>query len=161
MDESSEEQTETVVAAENQVVPAEQTSAPPLEMPTDVTLPTEVHTSSFAALPSEPDTDLAITPEVAVEQPIAPVDTTPAIVQEPVAPVAEVPVQTQQLPAVGTPVLPMQSLDQTPVAVAEQQNTVVEQQINIQPVAPAIDINAQVPGTINPPVALDSTPQTA
>ena len=33
--------------------------------------------------------------------------------------------------------------------------------INIQPSVPVVDMNGQIPGSVNPPVALDSTPQTA
>ena len=64
-----------------------------------------------------------------------------------------------------TPVLPTQAVVEAPVptppSATMMPNPATEPIINIQPAVPAIDINAQMPGTVNPPVALDSTPQAA
>ena len=64
-----------------------------------------------------------------------------------------------------TPVLPAQAVVEAPVPMPPPAtigpNPATEPIINIQPAVPAIDINAQMPGSVNPPVALDSTPQAA
>ena len=85
--------------------------------------------------------------------------------QMPVQPEVAIPVENQVVMPTETPVLPTQTTGEAPVPLPPPTvvapNPATEPIINIQPAAPAIDINAQMPGTINPPVALDSTPQAA
>ena len=192
---------ETEVSTE--VTPADTV---PLEMPTDVALPTEVNTSDFAALPMEPAAELPIQSTETQEEPVLPMEPVipmegqapvveaqsiapveqPAIPMEPVA--MPMPLDTampmeqpQQMPVqpevtqqsivapvampTETPVLPTQAVVEAPVPMPPpatmMPNPATEPIINIQPAVPAIDINAQMPGTVNPPVALDSTPQAA
>ena len=195
-------ETSTEVAAE--AIPVEQTAAAPLEMPTDVALPTEVNTSDFAILPEEPTADLPVVPTETAEQsilpmePVIPIEGQAPVVeaapiapaeqplsmeqvvapmpmeavmpveqpqQMPVQPEVAIPVENQVVMPTETPVLPTQAMGEAPVPLPPPTvvapNPATEPIINIQPAAPAIDINAQMPGTINPPVALDSTPQAA
>ena len=85
--------------------------------------------------------------------------------QMPVQPEVAIPVENQIVMPTETPVLPTQTTGEAPVPLPPPTvvapNPATEPIINIQPAAPAIDINAQMPGTVNPPVALDSTPQAA
>ena len=113
-----------------------------------------------------------------VEQPALPMDAvaTPAPLETvmPVEQPQQMPVQQEmtEQPVVvpvalptETPVLPAQAVVEAPVPMPPPAtigpNPATEPIINIQPAVPAIDINAQMPGSVNPPVALDSTPQAA
>ena len=194
--------TETQVEVTTEVVPMENEG--PLEMPTEVALPTEVNTSDFAALPIEQNVELPIQPtteEVVLPmEPVVPVEgQAPVVEAQSIAPVeqpaipmdaVEIPApletvmpveQPQQMPIqpemtqqpvvapvallTETPVLPAQAVVEAPVPMPPPAtigpNPATEPIINIQPAVPAIDINAQMPGSVNPPVALDSTPQAA
>ena len=194
--------TEAVTEATIEVVPMK--NEVPLEMPTEVALPTEVNTSAFAALPVEQNVELPIQPtteEVVLPmEPVVPVEgQAPVVEVQSIAPVKQpalsmdavatpapletvMPVeQPQQMPVqpemteqpvvvpvalpTETPVLPAQAVVEAPVPMPPPAtigpNPATEPIINIQPAVPAIDINAQMPGSVNPPVALDSTPQAA
>ena len=194
--------TEAVTEATTEVVPMK--NEVPLEMPTEVALPTEVNTSAFAALPVEQNVELPIQPtteEVVLPmEPVVPVEgQAPVVEAQSIAPVeqpalpmdaVEIPApletvmpveQPQQMPIqpemteqpvvapvalpTETPVLPAQAVVEAPVPMPPPAtigpNPATEPIINIQPAVPAIDINAQMPGSVNPPVALDSTPQAA
>lgn len=196
----TEPTTEMVTEAQVEVA----TEAVPLEMPTEVALPTEVNTSDFAALPMEQNVELSIKPtsEEAVlsMEPVVPVEgQAPVVEAQSIAPVEQsailmnavatpapletvMPVeQPQQMPVqpemtqqpvvapvalpTETPVLPAPAVVEAPVPMPPQATIgptpATEPIINIQPSVPAIDINAQMPGSVNPPVALDSTPQAA
>ena len=194
--------TEAQVEVTTEVVPMENEG--PLEMPTEVALPTEVNTSDFAALPMEQNVELPIQPTTEeavlpmeqvvpvegqapvveaqsiapVEQPAIPMDAVeiPAPLETvmPVEQPQQMPIQPEmtEQPVVApvalpteTPVLPAQAVIEAPVPMPPPAtivpNPATEPIINIQPAVPAIDINAQMPGSVNPPVALDSTPQAA
>ena len=105
-----------------------------------------------------------------MDQVLAPAPIEPAIPvdqpqQMPIQPEAAIPVENQVVMPTETPVLPAQAIEEAPVPLPPPTvvapNPATEPIINIQPAAPAMDINAQMPGTVNPPVALDSTPQAA
>ena len=133
---------EPVVPVEGQAPVVEAQSIAPVEQPAipmdAVATPAPLET----VMPVEQPQQMPIQPEM-IEQPV-------------VAPVA--------LPT-ETPVLPAQAVIEAPVPMPPPAtigpNPATEPIINIQPAVPAIDINAQMPGSVNPPVALDSTPQAA
>ena len=133
---------EPVVPVEGQAPVVEAQSIAPVEQPAipmdAVATPAPLET----VMPVEQPQQMPIQPEM-TEQPV-------------VAPVA--------LPT-ETPVLPAQALVEAPVPMPPPAtigpNPATEPIINIQPAVPAIDINAQMPVSVNPPVALDSTPQAA
>lgn len=133
---------EPVVPVEGQAPVVEAQSIAPVEQPAipmdAVATPAPLET----VMPVEQPQQMPIQPEM-TEQPV-------------VAPVA--------LPT-ETPVLPAQAVIEAPVPMPPPAtigpNPATEPIINIQPAVPAIDINAQMPGSVNPPVALDSTPQAA
>lgn len=133
---------EPVVPVEGQAPVVEAQSIAPVEQPAipmdAVATPAPLET----VMPVEQPQQMPIQPEM-TEQPV-------------VAPVA--------LPT-ETPVLPAQAVVEAPVPMPPPAtigpNPATEPIINIQPAVPAIDINAQMPGSVNPPVALDSTPQAA
>ena len=133
---------EPVVPVEGQAPVVEAQSIAPVEQPAipmdAVATPAPLET----VMPVEQPQQMPIQPEM-IEQPV-------------VAPVA--------LPT-ETPVLPAQAVVEAPVPMPPPAtigpNPATEPIINIQPAVPAIDINAQMPGSVNPPVALDSTPQAA
>ena len=184
LDESNEEVTEqpTEAVTNEQVIVEQSTEQPAIEEPaTDVALPEEVNTTDFAVLPNEQNADLVIPVEAEQQGPMPESVIQPEVqgppVAPPIAPVTtpqveqplQIPVQSENTqPAISqvavpteTPVLPAQTVEQIP---AQIQQPAIEQSqpaVTIQPVAPAININAQVPGSVNPPVALDSTPQAA
>ena len=133
---------EPVVPVEGQAPVVEVQSIAPVKQPAlsmdAVATPAPLET----VMPVEQPQQMPIQPEM-TEQPV-------------VAPVA--------LPT-ETPVLPAQAVVEAPVPMPPPAtigpNPATEPIINIQPAVPAIDINAQMPGSVNPPVALDSTPQAA
>ena len=155
-----------------------------LPMEQNVELPIQP-TTEEAVLPMEPVVPVdgqapvveaqSIAP---VEQPAIPMDVvaTPAPLETvmPVEQPQQMPIQPEmtEQPVVApvalpteTPVLPAQAVVEAPVPMPPPAtigpNPATEPIINIQPAVPAIDINAQMPGSVNPPVALDSTPQAA
>ena len=155
-----------------------------LPMEQNVELPIQP-TTEEAVLPMEPVVPVEGQAPVVEAQSIAPVEQ-PAIPMDAVATPAPLetvmPVeQPQQMPIqpemtdqpvvapvalpTETPVLPAQAVVEAPVPMPPPAtigpNPATEPIINIQPAVPAIDINAQMPGSVNPPVALDSTPQAA
>ena len=133
---------EPVVPVEGQAPVVEVQSIAPVEQPAlsmdAVATPAPLET----VMPVEQPQQMPVQPEM-TEQPV-------------VVPVA--------LPT-ETPVLPAQAAVEAPVPMPPPAtigpNPATEPIINIQPAVPAIDINAQMPGSVNPPVALDSTPQAA
>lgn len=153
------------------VLPTEQVVDTPVEATEQAVLPMEqvisvegqapvVEASPIAPVeqPSPMDQVLApspIEPAIPVEQPQ----------QMPIQPEVAIPVENQVVMPTETPVLPAQAMEEAPVPLPPPTvvapNPATEPIINIQPAAPAMDINAQMPGTVNPPVALDSTPQAA
>ena len=155
-----------------------------LPMEQNVELPIQP-TTEEAVLPMEPVVPVEGQAPVVEVQSIAPVEqpalsmdavATPAPLETvmPVEQPQQMPVQPEmtQQPVVvpvalptETPVLPAQAAVEAPVPMPPPAtigpNPATEPIINIQPAVPAIDINAQMPGSVNPPVALDSTPQAA
>lgn len=133
---------EPVVPVEGQAPVVEAQSIAPVEQPAIPMDAVETPAPLETVMPVEQPQQMPIQPEM-TEQPV-------------VAPVA--------LPT-ETPVLPAQAVVEAPVPMPPPAtigpNPATEPIINIQPAVPAIDINAQMPGSVNPPVALDSTPQAA
>ena len=133
---------EPVVPVEGQAPVVEAQSIAPVEQPAIPMDAVETPAPLETVMPVEQPQQMPIQPEM-TEQPV-------------VAPVA--------LPT-ETPVLPAQAVIEAPVPMPPPAtigpNPATEPVINIQPAVPAIDINAQMPGSVNPPVALDSTPQAA
>ena len=133
---------EPVVPVEGQAPVVEAQSIAPVEQPAIPMDAVETPAPLETVMPVEQPRQMPIQPEM-TEQPV-------------VAPVA--------LPT-ETPVLPAQAVVEAPVPMPPPAtigpNPATEPIINIQPAVPAIDINAQMPGSVNPPVALDSTPQAA
>lgn len=133
---------EPVVPVEGKAPVVEAQSIAPVEQPAIPMDAVETPAPLETVMPVEQPQQMPIQPEM-TEQPV-------------VAPVA--------LPT-ETPVLPAQAVIEAPVPMPPPAtigpNPATEPVINIQPAVPAIDINAQMPGSVNPPVALDSTPQAA
>lgn len=133
---------EQVVPVEGQAPVVEAQSIAPVEQPAIPMDAVEIPAPLETVMPVEQPQQMPIQLEM-TEQPV-------------VAPVA--------LPT-ETPVLPAQAVVEAPVPMPPPAtigpNPATEPIINIQPAVPAIDINAQMPGSVNPPVALDSTPQAA
>lgn len=133
---------EPVVPVEGQAPVVEAQSIAPVEQPAIPMDVVETPAPLETVMPVEQPQQMPIQPEM-TDQPV-------------VTPVA--------LPT-ETPVLPAQAVVEAPVPMPPPAtigpNPATEPIINIQPAVPAIDINAQMPGSVNPPVALDSTPQAA
>ena len=165
------------------VLPTEVNTSEFAVLPTEQVVDTPVEATEQAVLPMEPAIPIEgqapvveAAPIAPAEQPLpmdqvlAPAPVEPAIpVEQPqqmlAQPEATIPVENQVVMPTETPVLPAQAIEEAPVPLPPPTvvapNPATEPIINIQPAAPAMDINAQMPGTVNPPVALDSTPQAA
>ena len=134
------------------------------EIPTEPVLPFEGQAPVVEATPIAP-AEPVLPLEQAVQTPVEPTMPVEQPQQMPIQPEVAQPVTNQVVMPTETPVLPTQPMEEAPVPLPPptnvQPNPATEPIINIQPAEPAMNINAQMPGTVNPPVALDSTPQTA
>ncbi len=187
VEESTEIQTESVIEMPTDVVLPQEVNTTeftslPMEPSAEVSLPLVPEVS-----PVEESVVEAEVPLVPIEgqapvveaTPIAPQDAATQIAQPapletamPVENPVQMPMQLDTAPAAmpvamptETPVLPAQTMDEAPVPLPPPTSMVpdpaTEPIINIQPAAPVADMATQMPGSVNPPVPLDSTPQAA
>ena len=153
------------------VLPTEQVVDNPVEateqavLPMEQVIPVEGQAPVVEAAPIAPVEQPSPMDQVLAPSPIEPAISVDQPQQMPIQPEAAIPVENQVVMSTETPVLPAQTMGEAPVPLPPPTvvapNPATEPIINIQPAAPAMDINAQMPGTVNPPVALDSTPQAA
>ena len=153
------------------VLPTEQVVDTPVEateqavLPMEQVIPVEGQAPVVEASPIAPVEQPLPMDQVLASAPIEPAIPVEQPQQMPIQPEAAIPVENQVVMPTETPVLPAQAMEEAPVPLPPPTvvapNPATEPIINIQPAAPAMDINAQMPGTVNPPVALDSTPQAA
>ena len=153
------------------VLPTEQVVDNPVEateqavLPMEQVIPVEGQAPVVEAAPIAPVEQPLPMDQVLAPSPIEPAIPVDQPQQMPIQPEAAIPVENQVVMSTETPVLPAQTMGEAPVPLPPPTvvapNPATEPIINIQPAAPAMDINAQMPGTVNPPVALDSTPQAA
>lgn len=153
------------------VLPTEQVVDTPVEateqavLPMEQVIPVEGQAPVVEASPIAPVEQPSPMDQVLAPSPIEPAIPVEQPQQMPIQPEVAIPVENQVVMPTETPVLPAQAMEEAPVPLPPPTvvapNPATEPIINIQPAAPAMDINAQMPGTVNPPVALDSTPQAA
>ncbi len=153
-----------VNTADFAVLPTETTVEQPI-LPMEPVIPIEGQAPVVEAAPIAPVEQPLSMEQVVAPMPMEAVMPVEQPQQIPVQPEVAIPVENQVVMPTETPVLPTQTMGEAPVPLPPPTvvapNPATEPIINIQPAAPAIDINAQMPGTVNPPVALDSTPQAA
>lgn len=160
-----------VNTSEFAVLPTEQVVDTPVEateqavLSMEQVIPVEGQAPVVEAAPIAPAEQPLPMDQVLAPAPIEPAIPVDQPQQMPIQPEAAIPVENQVVMSTETPVLPAQAIEEAPVPLPPPTvvapNPATEPIINIQPAAPAMDINAQMPGTVNPPVALDSTPQAA